>query len=455
MAENEAASGGSVKSWFKMGLGTIGGLLSGVVVMYFNAAFNQVVKPAKPVPNFTFETQGLTVRFHNLSTSGQGWWDFGDGSPLDPVVPKKDLVEHTYPRPGDYHAKLSLRNLLGEEAERSVRVRIEPPPVPEPPRISNLEAVPVSPGSYAPATFRLVTKVANAQLCVWDLGDERPLDIVTELGQGLDRLVTYQKPGGYVVRLAAISGRQHDEKTEIVTVMEPPANTVTAVLTVTDTGTHVDTLQQTFTFSEMFRPETREDTQPFVRLAAARPGFTLADVRPFVSGPENRLGDRAEMPLDAAALGLSSVRNLLLKMAPDRETVQLTGELFREASSGQAPKPQPTFALPVVLIEQRRRPDTRSPIPVATTLATPSRGSPSSGLLQMPPLPADWVDPQRRIRLELRDGDKVLWQNSDLPRGGVIIPIGSKRFLLTATQMKDQVRIDLTHAAAGAAPLAN
>ena len=72
-----------------------------------------------------------------------------------------------------------LRNLLGEESERAVTVRLEnvnnAPPV-----IEAIEAVSVSPGAYAPATFRVTCRVKNAQVCVWDLGDGRPLEITTD-----------------------------------------------------------------------------------------------------------------------------------------------------------------------------------------------------------------------------------------------------------------------------------
>src|SRR5579871_2432740 len=120
MAEKEPAP---KRGWLKTIAGTVGGLLSGAAVMYLTAAFNQVVKPAKPVANFKYEFTGVTVRFQNLSGSGQGWWDFGDGSALEPVA-NRDAVTHTYARPGDYTVKLSLQNILGEESERSVTVHL-------------------------------------------------------------------------------------------------------------------------------------------------------------------------------------------------------------------------------------------------------------------------------------------------------------------------------------------
>ena len=65
-----------VKGWIKMAIGTVGGLLSGAVVMYVTPLVDKVVRPSKPVANFSFEKDGLKIRFQNLSSGGQGWWEF-------------------------------------------------------------------------------------------------------------------------------------------------------------------------------------------------------------------------------------------------------------------------------------------------------------------------------------------------------------------------------------------
>src|SRR5262249_46458971 len=91
---DQAPSQSKLKGWLKTFLGTLGGLLSGAVVMYVTPLVDKAVKPAKPIANFKFEAdrQSLQVRFENLSTGGQGWWDFGDGSPLEQVLPGQHLV---------------------------------------------------------------------------------------------------------------------------------------------------------------------------------------------------------------------------------------------------------------------------------------------------------------------------------------------------------------------------
>src|SRR5262245_35844903 len=111
---NQASSSAASEPVKKAGrvktiLGTTAGLLSGAFMMYLSPLLDKVVKPAKPVANFAVEHEGLTVTFHNRSAgNGDGWWDFGDGSPLEPVSSKQDVITHTYRAPGAYTAKLTL-----------------------------------------------------------------------------------------------------------------------------------------------------------------------------------------------------------------------------------------------------------------------------------------------------------------------------------------------------------
>src|SRR6266849_5833345 len=103
----------SVKGWLKTLFGTMLGLASGAAAMYISPLVNGVIKPGRPLANFAVETDGLTATFHNRYT-GEGWWDFGDGSPLEPAMHDQASLSHTYPRPGTYTAKLTVRNFIGE-----------------------------------------------------------------------------------------------------------------------------------------------------------------------------------------------------------------------------------------------------------------------------------------------------------------------------------------------------
>jgi hypothetical protein len=115
--------GGKVKG----ALGAFAGLLSGAAIMYFTPLLDKVFKPDAPVANFEVRQEGLTVTFRDLTDGPktvEGWWDFGDGTALAPLVAGKE-VRHTYARGGRYIAKLKVRNLLDEESERSVTLRLD------------------------------------------------------------------------------------------------------------------------------------------------------------------------------------------------------------------------------------------------------------------------------------------------------------------------------------------
>src|SRR5438045_1217889 len=85
---SEEQAGGKSGGWFKAILTSIFGLFSGACLMYLSPLVDKVIKPSKPVANFAYQAQGLKVTFQNRSTGGQeGWWDFGDGSALEPFMP--------------------------------------------------------------------------------------------------------------------------------------------------------------------------------------------------------------------------------------------------------------------------------------------------------------------------------------------------------------------------------
>src|SRR5205807_1454049 len=143
------------------------------------------------------------------------------------------------PAAGDYTAKLSLQNVIGDESERTVTVKIDAAGA-NPPTIDSIEVTPISPGAYAPATFRVCCKVKNTQLCIWDLGDSDSLEITDDVAGCQDKFVTFAKPGGYIIKLVATNGAAHTERSEVVNVNEPPPGTLAAVLTVNDHATRVE-----------------------------------------------------------------------------------------------------------------------------------------------------------------------------------------------------------------------
>src|SRR5205807_2004311 len=105
-----------------------------------------------------------------------GWWDFGDNTALEPFVPDRERLVHQFPRPGSYSVKLSLKNILGEEADRTVSVVLDDKTMPTP-QIGKFLVQPLSQHSQAPATFQIYAEVSNADLCIWSMGDEKPMEI--------------------------------------------------------------------------------------------------------------------------------------------------------------------------------------------------------------------------------------------------------------------------------------
>lgn len=403
---------------FKSTFGTLAGLLSGAAMMYLSPLLDKVIKPAKPVANFAVDHNGTTVTFYNHSSgTGDGWLDFGDGSPLEPISPKQSVLTHTYPKADSYFAKLTWRNLLGDENERTVKIDLDPPKT-DPPAVVSLEAIPLTPGGYAPATFRLLGKTKNAKLCVWDPGDERKLEFSTEATDNQDRLITFPKAGGYVIKLAAVNGEQAAEKTTIVNVDEPPAHCCTAVVTVTDQGTRVDRVEKTIPVTANFPPNARDNTYHFERQVPAWRGFQIQDAKLVVV---NECGSR----------------NLEVKVAPDRQSVLVSGDLVKDGGLLNRNAPPPSAVVQVVLTLERRAVVKRPPIPVTGMLSAPG-----SLVVALPGFPPNWTNQQRQLQVELRDGDKVVWQGPQMPQGAVVT-LQNHSCSLTATPQGNQIRIDV------------
>ena len=452
MAEKEEG-GGKKKGggWFKAILGTLGGLLSGAVVMYFSAYIDKAVKPAKPVPNFRVEHEGRTVHFQNLSPGYTGWWDFGDGTELMPADASRQSIDHVYERPGDYNVKLSLTNLLGEESERTVALHVEDPPEAKQPRVVSLEAVRVSPGSGAPAAFKVTARTENALQCIWKVSDGRPCEVVAEETASQERLVKFDKPGNYSVELEAVNETLIDQAKTVVTVKDGPSGGVGVVLAWTDAGTKVKTETIPCTFCDTFRPDAKGDHCPLSGRdhcancsTDKHKGWVIRDVQVTgANGTKVSMGDRMDMPLDSAALGLPGAHDLHLQIAQDRGSVRLVGDMVRP--TGQNGGPPPSVVLQGMMTREWRKETTRT-MEVPATLVVPTPGQSTTEIVTLPPPPPDWVDVQpRKMSLTVSDGTTVLAKDVTAP-GQVAVTFQKRRCTLIAKPVKDnkdQVRLDL------------
>jgi len=393
-------------------IGTLAGLLSGGAMMYLSPLVDRVIKPQKPVANFAVETAGLQLTLHNRSAGGDGWWDFGDGSALEPANATAEGVSHAYAKPGTYTVKLALRNFVGDEAERSAQVEVGgAAPNAAPPAILTLEAIPVSPQSIAPATYRFVGTAQNAELAVWDVDEQ--LEIVKDSPNQQDRIVTFDSPGHHVVQYAVLCGATSQKKTVAVDVRPAPANTLLAVLTVADSGTRVE--QRTQNETLFFTPEA--DAKSFEKMLAPHHGFRVVEAKP-------------------AWKDSASVRNVSVQVSPDRASVKVTGELLpATVKPGQSTTGM--VALPVTLKVERQSAGGRKPAGSTAMLTVPGTTT-----VPLPAVPADWVNAKRKATLELRYGALGILPAVTLPYKSKLT-VGTKTYVITAKQDGNQAIIEV------------
>lgn len=110
--------------WLKAALIGLFGLGGGAAGTYGTAFLDRVAKPPRPVANFAVAADGLTVVCQNHASGESGWWDFGDGTALEPFDANQPEQKHTYAKPGNYTVKLTVRNFVADENERSVPVEV-------------------------------------------------------------------------------------------------------------------------------------------------------------------------------------------------------------------------------------------------------------------------------------------------------------------------------------------
>jgi hypothetical protein len=422
MAEQQpAAESGKRSGWFKAIIGGLLGLMSGAVMTYVTPIVDRFVKPAKPLANFDQEQQGLTVTFHNRSTGGaEGWWDFGDGSPLQPFSSRDGATSHSYAKPGTYTAKLSLRNFVGEESDRSVSVNLEAPK-PTEPAIATFEAVPLSQGAYAPATFRISSKVQNADLCIYDFGERHCLNVVTDPANETDRIITFHRAGPHTIRVVAVSGKKTVERCLVVQVNQPPAGMACALLTVTYQGTLVEKAPTIPEHVFVTIPQDhKEKVYSFDREFRARVGFTITDVRLNPANPED-------------------AKIMHLEKSPDGQSVHVKGQLQKPSGWGLRKGKMPSVLAQLIMTQEKRTPQT-----VVMEPKTEHFTMPGAVDVVMPDPPRDWVNVQAAsMKLTLMQDNQVLWEENQLPRGAAVL-IKNRPCKLTATVVDKKVKVELS-----------
>ncbi len=404
----------SFRGWLKTILGTLTGLISGAAFMYVTPLVDRIAKPARPLANFAVETDGLTATFHNRYT-GEGWWDFGDGSPLEPATVKQDSVAHTYSKPGTYPAKLIVRNFVGEEHERAVALNVTVgSQTAAMPSITLFEATPIGSEHTAPATFRVVAQTANAERCLWDFGGDKPLEVAADSLGKQERFVTFAAAGPRVIQLVALNGGAAVRRTVTVQVDPQRSDTLVARLRVTDRGTRTEKRQQTELMPITMSGQTR-GTIPIDRTLSPR-----------------RHGKILEAKIGQAD---SAFQNLKATIAADGKTVQITGTLSATSAILQAPTPP---MIPVVLTIERHSNLIAPPTDMSAAVAIPGSAS-----LPLPPPLANSVQAQRTMALEIRTAAGQSWRQS-LPESANSFEFGGKRYTISVKATQSEVKVEVT-----------
>lgn len=396
------------RGWLKTWIGAIAGVISGGVVMYVSPLVDKVIKPLKPLANFALDVNGMQITLHNRSMGGDGFWDFGDGSPLEPTTPASQTVTHTYSKPGQYTLKLTVRNFIGDTNERSVPVEIKGAGNGEP-AILSLDAVPLCPRAIAPATFRVTCSAQNVETCVWDFGADRPLEISSESPEQQERLVTFATPGRYNIELAVLNGKHSERKTVPVVVEAAPANALLAVLSAVDHGTKRHARTETASIGVL----SDGSVSAFERTIPVWNGYTVVDAR--LMGPPP-----------------AGLRNITVLPSRDRTQVNVNGEVRTVMRSTPTGGP-PMIVIPIEVVIEKHHIELRD-----TARTTEALNVPGSTHLPMARCPREWINSKRTMSLHLFDGKSPLG-NFTVPCTDSPVTWQGKQYRMSAVIDGDQV----------------
>lgn len=321
------------KSFLKVILGGMLGLGTGAAAMYFNAAFDAIIKPAKPLANFQVSSDGLTVTCENRATGQSGYWDFGDGTALEPYDPNLQSVQHTYAKAGKYDVKLIVRNFLMEEADRSVNVDITSGPAgANAPKVLNLKVEAIR--DQVPATFRITGQVTNADELIWRLGDKT--EHLAALGETIDRYVTFDTAGNFPIVLTALSKTRKEPQVVVqaVEVKRPAQDVYEAMIAISDTMMKVESRQHLVRLPAPVR-DAKGPTKGFNRAITA-------SVNGFIT--------KAELHSSMPAV----VKNVKIEIAKDQKNANVSGEWTTPSDAMMKLAGGSDLVIPVSVTEELR-----------------------------------------------------------------------------------------------------
>ena len=409
--EKEKSGGGILKAIMSSAVG----LISGAILMYVSPLVNSAIKPAKPVPNFSYALEGATATFHNSSTGAtQGWWDFGDNSGLEPFAPHQGSLTHRFPNPGRFTVKLTLQNLIGEEVERSVAVKVSdqlPPPSIEDFKVTAITSnrSGTSPNPTAPATVRITGKVKNADFLIWSI-DDHPLEL-NEAGAGsIERYVTFESFGGKKIRLMAVAGKSKIEKEDNVQVDRPDDEPMILV----QLHSYAASLKS-MPFTVQFPAQFTGDSYPFEVPRKVARDMTILEAT--LDPPSDKL-----------------VRNPKLVIAKDKKSFTVKGELLRQKGANGA---MTTWSSRVDLkVVDQGAPGVKRSDPVSAPLKLPGQT-----VIALPRTSGTLPG----LEWELRQGMDVKAKDTKVP-ASQFVQFRGKTYRVTLTQVGGQLLCDAVEA---------
>ncbi len=427
MAETPTTFTGKLRAKLVALITSVVGLISGACLMYVSPLVDHFVKPGVPTANFSIEKDGWTVIVHNQSSGGhEGWWDFGDGSALEPFDPDQTALTHKYTAAGQYPIKLSLKSVFGESHDRTVNVQLADTAAAAP-KIAAFDVAPLHKHAVAPATFRVVGQAANAEACVWSYGDRDP-EVQRDTAGPSERLVTFAQPGTYTVKLIALAGKKAAEVSKTVVVQQRAQGEVMVQLNVTDELSQVKKLAPVRQFHVDFPVDTRDDAYNFTRVLHASPGYHIVNQKVLDDG---------------AAQGIQGVN---VETQPDGQSVKVTGKLVRQRKLIGRSQKLPHATVKVQLFEEQRLTTPPLPTQVAGPLAVPG-----TTLLDLPRPPANATVTKRTTTLDVIQGNQRMLQGADLPHGRTMT-LQNRSYQLNAAIVGNQVRVDVAESPSGVRP---
>jgi len=401
----DASSGKRGWGIFKAIGGGAVGLATGVAGVYSTALIDNFAKPPKPIANFSCSSEGLTVTCQVQASGTSGWWDFGDGTALEPFDATDKSVSHTYAKPGHYPVKLVVRNFVGEDNERTVNVDLTVPSAATSggPTISSLSVEPLG-GTTAPAMFRVKCELKNVKQAMLFSGQAELKPEVFSGTSTIVRDVVYERPGQFGLQLFGLNGDSADMKFAVINVAAPRPGVLSVVARIADRGERIER-KSSLTTATVAVPA--KPAGGFEKIVVPEAGWTFAEAK-------------LEKFTSPAA------KNVKAEVQPDKKSIKITGEWTGTGDKATKSAGGSDVLIPMLVVQERS-----VTLPATTQSAAAQLvftgdmfsgdlfNGPVEASLKLPAPPAGTVKLDRRIAFDLHEmaqKDQIVFGMKELAR---------------------------------------